>query len=183
MKTSVSVRFTSAVVLCWLTGLVSLPAQNSREADAVSVIRTRYAAINQNVSKYKTVKKELAGFSTEGGELTAYFEGNAIRKIAAKHQGETGRWFEEYYYWDDELQFVYHKRDNYSEPMSGKVTSSVETRFYFDDGQLIRWLNSKGKPMRRGTDEFAEQQKEYLSNSELFVAGARSNDATIEKPE
>ena len=161
----------------------SAPAQDHDEQRSVAVIRERYATIDRGLSKYKTVKKELAGFSTEGGELTAYFEGPQIRKIVARFQGESGRALEEYYYWEDELQFVYRKEDSYKEPMSGKVARSVETRFYFEDGKLIRWLNSKGKPMRRGTAQFAEEQKKYLGFSRLFVAGARSNKATIEAPE
>ena len=181
MNASSIARVVSLLAICWLTGLQSAPAQNS--SDPVRAIRQRYAAINQNLANYSTVSKELVGFSTEGGELTAYSEGAAIRKIVARFQGETGRALEEYYYWDDELQFVYRKDDTYSEPMSGKVTSSVETRFYFDNGELIRWLNSEGKPMRRGSDQFAERQKKYLANSTLFVAGARSTKATIEAPE
>ena len=169
------------LAICSMGRMQSAEAQNSR--DVVSAIRQRYATINQNLAKYRTVKKELMGFSTEGGELTAYSEGPEIRKIVALFQGESGRALEEYYYWNDELQFVYRKDDTYSEPRSGKVTSSVETRFYFENGKLIRWLNNKGKPMRSGSDQFAEHQKTYLSNSALFVAGARSRKATIEAPE
>jgi hypothetical protein len=44
------------------------------------------------------VKKELSGFSTEGGELTAYFDGSKIVKISATYQGETGSAFEEFYF-------------------------------------------------------------------------------------
>ena len=167
-----------AIVL--LAPVGSAPAKNGDEQRAVSVIRQRYAAINKELAKYKAVKKELVGFSTEGGELTAYFEGPRLRKIVARFQGESGRALEEYYYWDDELQFVYRKDDTYTEPMSGKVASSDETRFYFEGRKLIRWLDSRGKPMRRGSAQFGEEQNKYLSNSQLFVAGARSGKTTIE---
>ena len=166
-------------VFC-MSGMRTGNAQDS--SDAVTTIRKRYAAINQNLPKYKTIKKELLGFSTEGGELTAYFEGPAIRKIVARFQGESGRALEEYYYWEDELQFVYRKEDTYSEPMSGKVTNSAETRFYFDNGKLIRWLNHKGKPMRRGNVSFDKEQEKYLSHSKLFLAGVRSVKSTLEAP-
>ena len=171
----------TVVAMTWISALPSAQAQNSGET--VAVIRQRYATINQNLTKYRTVKKELEGFSTEGGELTAYTEGRAIRKIVARFQGESGRALEEYYYWDDKLQFVYRKEDTYSEPMSGKVTSSVETRSYFENGELIRWLNGEAKPMRRGSDPFREHETRCLRNSEIFVTGARSTTATIKAPE
>ena len=183
MKALLTARLLSALILCWLTSIVSASAENSGEGDVIAAIRKRYATINQNLSKYKQVKKELAGFSTEGGELTAYFEGDAIRKIAAKYYGETGRAFEEYYYWDGELQFVYRKSDTYSEPMSGKVVKTQETRFYFKEDQLIRSLDEKGKRVKRDNSEFAEHQTEYTSNSAIFTAGARSEKTTIEKPD
>lgn len=169
------------MALVWISGLPLVQAQNSR--DSVRVVRQRYAVINQDLAKYRTVKKELEGFSTEGGELTAYTEGTAIRKIVARFQGESGRALEEYYYWDDKLQFVYRKEETYSAPMSGKVTNSVETRSYFQNGELIRWLNSKVKPMRRGSDQYTEHETRCLRNSEIFVTGVRSTKATIEAPE
>ena len=181
MKIPLIVCAVVVLATCSISGLQMAQAQDSSEA--ISSIRQRYAAINQNLPKCKTVKKKLSGFSTEGGELIAYSEGSALRKIVARFYGETGRALEEYYYWDDQLQFVYRKEDRYSEPMSGKVTNTTETRFYFDKGELIRWLDGEGKPMRRGSDEFTEQQKKHLSNSEIFVAGARATKATVEAPE
>jgi hypothetical protein len=47
-------------------------ANNHQEKESISSIRERYAAINKNLSKYRVVKKELAGFSTEGGEQVVY---------------------------------------------------------------------------------------------------------------
>ena len=175
--------FLALVATFLLAVVASTHAQDRDEQRAVSVIRERYAAINEELPKYKAVKKELVGFSTEGGELTAYFEGLKIRKIVARFQGESGGALEEYYFWHDELQFVYRKDDTYTEPMSGKVAGSAETRFYFEKGELIRWLTGKRKPMRRGSDQFREEQKKYLSSSQLFLAGARSRKPTIEAPE
>ena len=181
MKPSSIICAVITLALCLISGIRTAEAQRSN--DAVSAIRQRHATINQSLAKYKAIKKELLGFSAEGGELTVYTEGPAIRKIVARFYGEMGRALEEYYYWDNELQFVYRKEDTYSEAMSGKVSSSVETRFYFEDDKLIRWLDRKGKPMRPGSEQFAEQEKKYLRNSQLFAAEARSGKATIEAPE
>ena len=64
-------------------------ANNYQDKDSIPAIRQRYANINKSLAKYKVVKKELAGFSTEGGELTAYFDGQAIVKIVTTNYGET----------------------------------------------------------------------------------------------
>jgi hypothetical protein len=164
----------------FLSSIAYAPAQKRGELEAVSAIRQRYAAVNKNLSKFKAVKKELQGFSAEGGELTAYFEGSAVKKIAAKHQGETGRSFEEYYLLDDGLMFVYRREDRYSKPFSGKVAETRETRLYFEDGELVRWLDEKGRRVPRDHSDFAAQQAKYLSNSKTFLEAARSQERTIE---
>jgi len=157
--------------------------QNRQEGDAVSAIRRRYAAINRNLPKYRAVKKELSGYSTEGGELVAYFEGAAVVKIAATHLGETGRSFEELYYHEGKLIFVFRRLETYDEPMSGRVSKTAEDRFYFNGGRLIRWLDRRGRAVAQGGDEYLEEQARYLDNSRRFVEGARSRKPTIEAPE
>jgi len=171
--------FTTVILTVFSASFVSAWAADP-ETEAVAAIRQGYATINKNLSRYKTVRKELAGFSTEGGGLTVYFEGTAIRKIATKHQGETGRSFEEYYYLDDGFMFVYRKEDTYSEPMSGKVVQTRETRFYFEDGELVRWLDENGKRVPRNDRKWAEQQEQYFNNSKDLQAAARSEKTTIE---
>lgn len=173
-------RILTAALLAVLSASVPTASAEDPETEAVGAIRQRYATINQNLSRYKLVRKELTGFSTEGGELTVYFDGAAIKKIAVKHQGETGRSFEEYYYLDDGFMFVYRKEDTYSKPMSGKVVQTLETRFYFEDGELVHWLDEKGKRVPRDDSEFAVRQEKYLNNSKVFLAAARSEKATIE---
>jgi hypothetical protein len=64
--------------------------------DPIQTIRQQYAAINKKLARYKRVKKELSGFSLEGGDLVAYFEGPAIVKMVANHYGESGKSYEEY---------------------------------------------------------------------------------------
>ncbi len=154
---------------------------SAQEKDAILSIRRRYAAINKGLSKYKAVKKELAGFSTEGGELTAYFDGTAVVKIAANYQGETGRAFEEFYYQNEKLIFVFRKQEIYDEPMSGKVVQTKENRFYFSDARLIRWMNENAKQVTTG--KYPERQIYYLDLSKRFTEGARSEAPTIEAPE
>lgn len=158
----------------------TLHAGGFRVTDSISTIRRRYAIINKSLSKYRTVKKELSGFSAEGGELAAYFDGKSVMKIATINQGETGRSFEDFYYWDEKLIFVFRKQDTYDKPHSGKVVRTTENRFYFGDGKLIRWIDENGKQAAPGGSEYQKKQNEYLRTSQRFVEGSRSRKTTIE---
>lgn len=169
--------------VCWAHVAEPASASSSpQEKDAIPAIRQRYAVINKNLSKFKTVKKELSGFSTEGGELTAYLDGAEIVKIAVMNNGETNSFFEEFYYKQEKLIFVYRKQEIYDEPMQ-KVVKTKENRFYFNDGDLIRWVNENGKQVASGSSEYPERRTHYLDLSKLLIEGARSQQFIIEAPE
>jgi hypothetical protein len=157
-------------------------AVSSQEKDSISQIRQRYAAINKNLTKYKVVKKELSGFSTEGGELTAYLDGATIVKIAVMNNGETNSFYEEFYYSNEKLIFVYRKQEIYNEPMN-KVVRTKESRFYFNDGELIRWIDENGKQVASRHSKYPESRVHYLALSKLLTAGVRSQEPMIEAPE
>jgi hypothetical protein len=146
----------------------------------IQSIRQSYAAINRNQARYRKVKKELSGFSAEGGELLAYFDGPAIVKMIATFYGEGGKSYEEYYYREGKLIFVLRKESRYSRPLSGRVISIKLNRFYFHDDKLVRWIDPSGKLMRSDSAEYQEEEKDYLDTSKQFIDGARSSKTTIE---
>lgn len=147
---------------------------------SINTIRQQYAAINRGARRYRKVKKELSGYSLEGGDLTAYFNGPAIVKMVANHYGEGGRAVEEYYYSDGHLIFVYRKDFSYDRPMSGKVIATRENRFYFQNDGLVRWINETGKPVPPGMAEYPLKEDEYRETSRKFLEGARSKNSPIE---
>jgi hypothetical protein len=157
-----------------------LVGSNPQTTRQLQSIRKQYLAINKRVGRYKKVKKELSGFSLEGGELVAYFDGPAIVKIVVNHYGETGKSLEEYYFANEKLIFVYFKESRYSRSLSGKVVHSYENRFYFAKDRLIDWRNSMGRPAPNGVADYQEKQGEYLEAARKFLAGARSKATTIE---
>jgi hypothetical protein len=147
--------------------------------DPIAPIRQSYARINQRAARYWKAKKELAGFSAEGGELIAYFDGPAIMKLFATFYGETGRTVEEYYYTNGKLIFALRRDYHYNRPLTGKVVRITTERFYFDNDTLIRWLDEHGKEVP-DSDEFRIRQKDYLDTSKLLSDGARSKNRVIE---
>lgn len=164
------------------SSLLDRPQTSAGEAETVAVqsIRRQYAAINKRAGRYKKVRKELSGFSLEGGELVAYLDGPAVVKIVANHYGEGGRTREEYYYSNGKLIFVLQKEFRYNRPLSGKVVRTRENRLYFENDRLIRWLGEDGKAVASGSTEYQEKQDEFLETSRKFVDAARSKASTIE---
>jgi hypothetical protein len=158
-------------------------AASPQATDPIPSIRKKYATINKNQAKYKQVKKELSGFSAEGGELVAYFDGRSIMKIVATYYGETGKTREEYYYWDGQLLFVFRKEFTYDKPLSGKVVRTRDNRFYFNNDKLVRWIDENGQAVAPDKTEYVEEQNEYLKSSTQFTEGARSRKPTIEAPD
>jgi hypothetical protein len=152
----------------------------SQTASTIRSIRQRYAAINRRVRKYRKVKKELSGFSLEGGELIAYFDGSRIVKMTASYFGESGKATEEYYYWNEKLIFVFRRDHTYDKPMSGKIVSTRANRFYFSNDRLIRWIDENGKARSSSDVDFQEKEQELLKTSSTFSKAARSPVATIE---
>jgi len=66
--------------------------------------------------------------------------------------------------------------------MSGKVIRTSENRFYFQNDQLIKWLDENGKEVSAGP-ESKKEQDESLATSNKFLIGVRSKNPTIEAPE
>ncbi len=147
--------------------------------DPIPSIRKQYAAINKRVAKYRKVKKELSGFSLEGGELLAYFDGRAVVKIVVRHFGEGGQTLEEYYYANSQLIFVFEKVSHYNQPMSGRVVRTSENRYYFKNDDLIRWVGGQGKEVTQDA-EVRLKEKGLLEYSNKFVIGARSAKPVVE---
>ena len=166
--------FSIAISLGIVLGANGLAA--AQTADPIAAIRQHYSDINRKVPTYKKVKKNLSGYSAEGGTLVAYFHGPSIMKMTAVYFGETGRASEEYYYWNGKLIFVFHKEERYDKPLSGKVVSTKENRFYFANDNLIKWIDESGK---EATD-FQSSEAQYLKSSKELSEGAKSKATTVE---
>lgn len=170
----------SLVVVILVCGGVASWQVKAQAPDPIQTIRRQYASINRHSAKYKKVKKELLGFSAEGGELIAYFSGASIAKISATFYGEMGRATDEFYYANDQLIFIFRKHAHYGEPLSGKVVRTTENRYYFKDDKLIRWIGEDGRQVSPTAPEFSQSEERLFSSSKQFVEGARSKSPTIE---
>ncbi len=136
----------------------------------VAGIRKAFAEVNAGLSGWKKVKKELME-STEGGELTAYYDeqGN-LRKMVVANYGEMGKSIEEYYFSDGKLFFVFEQQFYYTAPIyteNSKVERVDEQRYYFYDDSLIRWLSGKQQVSEL---KFPEREAEVLDEAKRLEA-------------
>jgi len=168
------------ILVSGFTSMTTGHAPRLPQADPIDTIRQHYANINKSVPLYRRVKKNLSGFSGEGGELVAYFHGPSVMKMVATFFGETGKAVEEYYFWNGKLIFVFSVDNRYDKPLSGKVARKTEGRFYFKDDKLIKWLGGDGKEVASDSSEYAGKQTDYLKTARQLAEGANSKSPTIE---
>lgn len=83
--------------------------------------------------------------STEGGEVRAYLLNNALQKITGTYYGETFKATVAYYFHNNRLIFYYMVSYQYKVPIyidtHTKIDSTHETRYYFNSGKIIKYLN------------------------------------------
>jgi hypothetical protein len=140
-------------------------------------IRARFAAIERELPTSRVVAHAIHDFSTEGGELRAYFRGAELQKLRARYFDESGRAREEYYFANGELVFMYRVDERYDQPLSGRVNRRMEHRYYLNGGQLIRRIRT---PARSGSDEFGDDfasAEELRRNATLFARCATATGA------
>jgi hypothetical protein len=141
-----------------------------------------YAAVQKQLPTYRSIQRDLEGFSTEGGTLQAYFQGDTVRLLKVSLFGETGRTDQEYYYTDSEqLVFVFAKTSRYDRPF-GQVVQVQTARFYFHDGKLIRWLNHANKLVSPGDSAYLEQQQHILDLAQRLLQTATQAAAETATP-
>jgi hypothetical protein len=140
---------------------------------AIARIRAQFATIEREAPAYRQTKHDVHDFSLEGGELTGFYRGRELRKLHARLFGETWRGTEEYYFAGGRLIFIHVVHERYDEPMSGRVHWTIEHRFYFDGGRLIRRIRTVRPPP--GSDDlsmFDPDLPVLLRKVELFAACA-----------
>ena len=144
-------------------GGASMPVGiDSIEAQIV-VIRNDYNKINAGISKFRVVKEDMEGQSTEGGQLIRFYEGKSLRKVKTIFYGETGKAMTEYYFLNNSIIFSFKRTYYYDMPIyekGSKVNKVEEERFYFNKLKLIRWVGPNGKTVKAGL--YGKKEKEIM---------------------
>lgn len=116
---------------------------------------------------------KLIGQSTEGGELTAYWDRTQPRLFVTKIFGEMGRTTTRYYYRTDTLPFlIVDLSERYDKPLSGTVITRLEFRYYANGDSLLTW-----------TPEAFDADVPQMFRAQIGTANILRNCATAKTPE
>jgi hypothetical protein len=63
--------------------------------------------------------------------------------------------------------------------LSGKAIRTIDNRYYFQDNNLIRWIDENGNSVSPNED-YRLKEKELLEHSNKFLAGARASKRIVE---
>lgn len=162
-----------AALLGLLLNTPGIHAQDAKDP-RIQHIRKVYSDTEGGLKKCTTVKREIEGQSTEGGELTAYLRGAEVVKLNAVYYGESGKATEAYYLEEGRVVFILRTDMHYDKPLSGVVKSKTEERFYFAGDELITWLDETKKSVPVTSAVAGEKAKEMLDRAKLLLELARS---------
>ena len=145
---------------------------NTTEKEKIEIIKSRFKYIN-SIGNYEMVKRDLGTDPNEGAIVTGYFEGQSLAKLRVTFFTALDKNVVEYYFWEDELFFVF-ERDSWhngpSEKENEKPAEVEENRYYLANGKLFRWLKNDKAPataveLMNIEDEFKASNNELISNA------------------
>ena len=142
--------------------------KNSKSLNtALATIKDQATTITDNLNSYDwvgsegTVLRYLRRISTtQNDDGDAEIESECMKALVYPAQSAEGK-YEEYFYWGEKLFFAYIWYDETSE------------YYYYDDGKLIRWIDSDGKAHDNETDneEYTARGEKYWNNSLKALKG------------
>ena len=164
------------IVLLFL--LIScLTVHGQEREDIIKKIRKDFKDINADTT-LKKISLEGEEFLDDvpdgGGELTGFFKGDSIVKIAEWIGLSYGNRTTEFYYKEDKLFFIFEKFESFVEKNGeldhGKVKTSFEGRYYFYNDKLVEQKISGKKPLDDNSMDISTQlQKEAKDNFQLIL--------------
>ena len=144
------------------------------QASGITEIRKLYKETQDNKSTYKRLTQDDFENSSEGGELTAYQNSTEVRLIEAKYYGHMGKSESEYYYLNGQIYFIFRKDFSYNMPPTesgydSDKTTLEESRYYFWNNKMIRWITPDGKYMDSELTEYSDESTKLTSWAVEFL--------------
>jgi hypothetical protein len=141
-------------------------------------------AVNARLVFFDKYSQDISDESTEGGEITFYFEGDVLCKIATRLFGESGQMVCEYYLRDSILCFMnechirYNRPFNYDENQA-RESNDIEwfdfkkslfrtNKYYFDSGKFIVGYDNDDSEIQLSDSKVAGIQKRIDKYQNIF---------------
>ena len=142
--------------------------KNSKSLNtALATIKDQATTITDNLNSYDWVGSEGTELrylrrisTTQNKDGNVEIESECMKALVYPSQSAEGK-YEEYFYWGEKLFFAYIWYDETSD------------YYYYDNGKLIRWIDSEGKVHDNETDneEYTAREERYWKNSLKALKG------------
>ena len=137
-------------------------AESKQLQETLEKIQTQATEISDNLNEYSWIGSEEQGKISYLKQLK---DGTwQVMKVLIYPSLSEDGYYEEYYYWNDELFFAYIWADS-STLSSLKDGEQKIDRYYYDDGKLVRWIDENNRCHDNETDN-----DEYVSRGEKYYA-------------
>ncbi|NUM42827.1 MAG: hypothetical protein HUU45_14505 [Leptospiraceae bacterium] len=154
----------------------SLEIDNNLLTSIESVIKN----IDSEKTKMKKIKKNVVLESGEGSELTFYINRETLSKIEIQHFGDSGKSTEEMFLSNNNLLMVKKTVSYYNGIINSKEQISVREKkiekFFFQNRQLIAWVNADNKTINASKKEYEEEQKYFLNSLDIYSKEINQNE-------
>ena len=142
-------------------------AENKKLHDTLKKFASQATDITENLNNYNWIGSEQEGrisyLKTEGTETE-------LMKVLIYPKLSEDGYYEEYYYWEGELFFAYIWADHHCIPELKEGEQQVNL-YYYDEGDLIRWIdeNNVCHDNETNSHEYLQREEKYLDNAEKFA--------------
>lgn len=137
----------------------------------IKIINEQYAKINSKIATYNKVVRDVYDESSEGAVLIVYYDDKNLKKIVGSYFGESGKSNVEYYFGDGNFFFVFSRQFLYKKPLSmdhsGRIKNTEVDRYYFSNGELIKWISGK-QVILPSSAEFVQRNRMYKDVLEKY---------------
>ena len=142
-------------------------AENKQLQETLEKIQAQATEISDNLNDYSWIGSEDQGKISYLKQLD---DGNVqLMKVLIYPSMSKDGYYQEYYYWDDELFFAYIWADSHTLSTLKDGEQKVN-RYYYDDGKLVRWIDEKNRCHDNETDndEYKSRGEKYWNLAEEY---------------
>lgn len=142
-------------------------AENKQLQETLEKIQDQATEISDNLNDYSWIGSEDQGKISYLKQLD---DGNVqLMKVLIYPSMSKDGYYQEYYYWDDELFFAYIWADSHTLNTLKDGEQKVD-RYYYDDGKLVRWIdeNNRCHDNETDNDEYKNRGDKYRNLAEEY---------------
>lgn len=142
-------------------------AENKQLQETLEKIQAQATEISDNLNDYSWIGSEDQGKISYLKQLD---DGNVqLMKVLIYPSMSKDGYYQEYYYWDEELFFAYIWADSHTLSTLKDGEQKVD-RYYYDNGKLVRWIDEQNRCHDNETDndEYKSRGEKYWNLAEEY---------------